>query len=224
VRLGSTLYALLWQAIALGLRASAAQFLPMLGHISWHPELSSLIFLHISVLFIFYILETSIWPAFPLPMCRFGPQKSAMTPIPGWLNFVAWGVLLCMPLSAPAGGIDGNADGDTMNFTRLYILDGREFVQTDPAPVAPSSFAIMRPPWMGIGGYASDIDSFGADDFVIVGSELYSSGYSDGAISRKPCLAFARVEPPALIDPDIRPNNSHAMLVSNRMYRPWLRT
>lgn len=59
----------------------------------------------------------------------------------------------------------------SINYTRLYALDGRELLVEDDNKFRnwPGTFAVVRPPWAGIGGYGM---SAGAklfrDEFALV--------------------------------------------------------
>jgi len=74
------------------------------------------------------------------------------------------------------------------NYTRLYVLDGREVQGTSSYLSWPTSFAVMRSPWEGISGYGHESDVLGLDDFVLV------VGYAhDGAELGDNCISLIRV-------------------------------
>jgi len=79
------------------------------------------------------------------------------------------------------------------------------------------SMAVMRPPWFGGGGYGTALDTMGADDFVLA---LSDTSVSDG---KGACVHLVRVQAPKNVDQLIQPNNSHALLSSDRTVRPWMR-
>jgi len=119
------------------------------------------------------------------------------------------------------------AAGISLNYTRLYALDGREMladVHTSHKKW-PGPFAVIRSPWEGVGDFGEyrSHGMQGRDDFVLVVSDDVR------AIAASPdksaCFGIARVGYPhhldeAILDPSkTQTNQFHP----DRNIRPWMR-
>ena len=117
-------------------------------------------------------------------------------------------------------------DSLSVNYTRLYALDGRELL-AEVNPVYrdwPGQFTVMRSPWEGIGGFGEDRGdySFGRDDFALL---VEDPKRVDSSASLGACIAVARVAYPHHLDEDLL---GEARAYSNKLHpdrtvRPWIR-
>lgn len=107
-----------------------------------------------------------------------------------------------------------------INYTRLYTLDGREARGLYSDKRWPGAFEIMRSPWEGVGGYGTESDSFGLDDFVLVWSDSTGADVQGGV-----CAGISRVQVPQRMDRlNVSIGTGKEDMLPDRTIRPWIRT